>query len=226
MYFVKRIGELIGHVFNFTNFVTERTEKAIRICWDNLTKVSRSFALVIKSLPEGLDKQVMVGYEILRTVDTIEDSLLPSEERKEAFELFREILSGKDGKRYVVKLQRMIDKGVHTPLDKTVTSKIVPNIFTALNSLGEEQQEIIKGTAIEMSRGMEREDFKDIQNLQHHDEYCHYVAGIVGIMLTDLFKADGRLTESQYRRIYLYSEPYGLGLQKVNILKDMHGDIK
>jgi len=222
----RRIGEIIGHIFRITHTITDQTEMAMKICWDNLTKVSRSFALVIQNLPEGLDKQVMIGYEILRTVDTIEDSQLPERERKEAFELFRNILRGVADQKDVIKLQNMIDSGVYTTLDKTVAHVIVPNIFTALSCLGEEQQEIIKQTAIEMSKGMEREDFRDVKDLRHNDEYCHYVAGIVGVMLTDLFKADGRLTEEQYKKIYPYSEPYGLGLQKVNILKDMYGDIK
>ena len=225
MYIFRKIGEMIGQIFRLTTAITDQTEMAMNICWENLTKVSRSFALVIQNLPEGLDKQVMIGYEILRTVDTIEDSQLLQTERNEAFELFRNILNGKVNQKDVTKLQKMIGSGVYTTLDKTVAAVIVPNIFTALSSLGEEQQEIIKRTAIEMSKGMEREDFRDVKDLKHNDEYCHYVAGIVGIMLTDLFKADGRLTDEQYKQIYPYSEPYGLGLQKVNILKDMYGDI-
>jgi farnesyl-diphosphate farnesyltransferase len=226
MSIIQRISRIISQIFNLTHTIADQTENAMKVCWDNLAKVSRSFALVIQNLPEGLDKQVMIGYEILRTVDTIEDSQLPDSERKVAFDLFRNILGGKADQNDVLKLQQIIDSGVHTTLDKTVAHVIVPHIFTALSALGPEQQEIIKRTAMEMSLGMEREDFRDVKDLDHNDEYCHYVAGIVGIMLTDLFEADGRLTKEQYEKIQPYSEPYGLGLQKVNILKDMYGDIK
>lgn len=198
---------------------------ATKICWRELPKVSRSFALVIQNLPRGLDKDVMVGYEILRTVDTIEDSLLERETKLETFELFRDILNGGFVDQNVLKLQQFLDTGTHRELDKAVVRHMVPNVFTVLNSLGPEQRKIVARTAIEMSYGMARQDFLDIQSLEHQDEYCYYVAGLVGYMLTDLFMADGRLEEERYREIYPYSEPYGIGLQKVNILRDMNSDL-
>jgi len=167
----------------------------------------------------------MVGYEILRTVDTIEDSLLDRELKLETFELFRDILNGGFHDENILKLQQSLDAGTHKDLDKAVVKHMVPNIFTVLNSLGQEQREIVTRTAIEMSYGMARKDFLDILTLEHQDEYCYYVAGLVGYMLTDLFKADGRLEDERYREIYSFSEPYGIGLQKVNILRDMNSDL-
>ena len=198
---------------------------ATKICWRELPRVSRSFALVIQNLPPGLDRDVMVGYEILRTVDTIEDSLLERKDKVSTFELFRNILNGGFSDKNIVQLQNSLDAGTHKDLDKAVVKHMVPNIFTVHNSLGKEQREIVARTAIEMSYGMSREDFIDIQSLKHQDEYCYYVAGLVGYMLTDLFMADGRLSDEQYQEIYPLSEPYGIGLQKVNILRDMNGDL-
>ncbi len=205
--------------------VTHDVELATKICWRELPHVSRSFALVIQNLPTGLDKDVMVGYEILRTVDTIEDSLLDRKSKQEAFQIFRDILNGDFSDEKILSLQQTLDLGTHKELDKAVVNFMVPNIFTVLNSLGEEQREIITRTALKMSVGMEREDFLDIQTLKHQDHYCYYVAGLVGYMLTDLFKASGRLGETRYNKIYPYSEPYGIGLQKVNILRDMNSDL-
>ncbi len=205
--------------------INHDVDLATKICWRELPRVSRSFALVIQNLPPELDRDVMVGYEVLRTVDTIEDSLLDRQTKKETFRLFRNILNnGLKGEK-ILALQRALDAGTYKELDKAVVHYMVPNIFTVLNSLGEKQREIVSRTALEMSRGMAREDFLDIQNLEHQDEYCHYVAGLVGIMLTDLFRASGRLDEKRYGEIYPYSEPYGIGLQKVNILKDMNSDL-
>jgi len=180
---------------------------------------------VIQNLPPGLDKDVMVGYEILRTVDTIEDSSLEMKTKLETFALFRNILNGGFEDENILALQRALDNGTHNELDKAVVKHMVPNIFTALNSLGREQREIVARTALEMSYGMAREDFLDILSLKHQDEYCYYVAGLVGYMLTDLFMADGRLEDWRYKEIYPYSEPYGIGLQKVNILRDMNSDL-
>ena len=198
---------------------------ATKICWRELPRVSRSFALVIQNLPRGLDRDVMVGYEILRTVDTIEDSLLDRDAKLETFKVFRDILNGGFHDPNILKLQQSLDAGTHKELDKAVVRHMVPNIFTVLNSLGKEQRDIVARTAIEMSYGMARKDFLDILSLEHQDEYCYYVAGLVGYMLTDLFKADGRLEDERYKEIYPYSEPYGIGLQKVNILRDMSGDL-
>lgn len=198
---------------------------ATRICWRELPRVSRSFALVIQSLPQGLDRDVMVGYEVLRTVDTIEDSLLDRPRKLDTFQTFRDILNGGCHDANILKLQQALDAGTHRELDKAVVNHMVPNIFTVLNSLGAEQREIVSRTAIEMSYGMARSDFLDIQSLEHQDEYCYYVAGLVGYMLTDLFRADGRIGEGRYREIYPLSEPYGIGLQKVNILRDMNSDL-
>ncbi len=226
MFIRSKIASTFKDMANLAGTGKNSVEQANTICWRELGKVSRSFAMVIRNLPEGLDREVMVGYEILRTVDTIEDSMLDMETKKEAFEVFRSILDGNTDQRNIQELQRFLDMGTYKELDKAVVNYIVPNIFTVLFDLGEGQRRIISGTAREMSIGMERKDFLDIQTLEHQDEYCHYVAGIVGTMLTDLFRESGRLDDVRYREIYPLSEPYGIGLQKVNILKDMGGDIK
>jgi farnesyl-diphosphate farnesyltransferase len=53
------------------------------------------------------------------------------------------------------------------------------------------------------------------------DEYCHYVAGLVGLGLTGLFEKSG-LEERQPDEL---SNSMGLFLQKTNIIRDYLEDI-
>ena len=55
------------------------------ICWELLPKVSRSFALCIKILPEPLNDQMMLSYMVFRVIDTIEDSHAPLRTKKSLF---------------------------------------------------------------------------------------------------------------------------------------------
>ena len=50
-----------------------------QFCQDMLPKVSRTFAVCIKLLPQDLEHSVLIAYLLCRVADTIEDSpsLLP-----------------------------------------------------------------------------------------------------------------------------------------------------
>ena len=55
--------------------------------------------------------------------------------------------------------------------------------------------------------------------------YCHYVAGIVGTLLTELlFLNSEAVTKGRYFDLLQRSETFGQYLQKINILKDIPGD--
>lgn len=51
------------------------TDENIKFCDDMLGKVSRSFAAVIRQLPEGLCVEILIFYLVLRGLDTIEDDM-------------------------------------------------------------------------------------------------------------------------------------------------------
>ena len=52
------------------------------------------------------------------------------------------------------------------------------------------------------------------------DRYCYYVAGTVGHMLTDIFSDYAGFPDDVRERLHPLGRSFGLGLQKVNILKD------
>ena len=56
------------------------------------------------------------------------------------------------------------------------------------------------------------------------DEYCYYVAGVVGEMLTELFCEYSREYRAQSRRTPGLAVSFAQGLQMTNILKDVWED--
>jgi farnesyl-diphosphate farnesyltransferase len=60
--------------------------------------------------------------------------------------------------------------------------------------------------------------------LRDLDEYCYYVAGVVGEMLTELFLVQCPELEPQRDRMMRLAISFGQGLQMTNILKDIWDD--
>ena len=89
---------------------------------------------------------------------------------------------------------------------------------------------------LEMAAGMKKtvnrprqitESFHSLQTMTDLEEYCYYVAGTVGIMLTRLFAAYSEsLTLGQRRRWLICSCHSLFGLQMTNIIKDCFEDYR
>jgi farnesyl-diphosphate farnesyltransferase len=56
------------------------------------------------------------------------------------------------------------------------------------------------------------------------DRYCYYVAGTVGHLLTALFRLHHRISDDKARILEQHATSFGLGLQLVNIIKDVADD--
>jgi farnesyl-diphosphate farnesyltransferase len=56
------------------------------------------------------------------------------------------------------------------------------------------------------------------------DDYCYYVAGVVGEMLVDLFCSQSRQIAQQREALYELATSFAQGLQMTNILKDQWED--
>ena len=65
----------------------------------------------------------------------------------------------------------------------------------------------------------------NVGSLVEWDEYCHYVAGLVGIGLSRIFSAS-HLESEEVGRDEQLSNSMGLFLQKTNIIRDYLEDIK
>jgi farnesyl-diphosphate farnesyltransferase len=196
-----------------------------KICRGILPKVSRSFAFCITRLPPALAEQMMAAYLIFRVIDTIEDSGADLATKKKGFAEFLDLLRGRpaDPKRFDAHrdfLLSKIDHGYEKPLLENVRS-----VFELYYAFGEKVRETIFSTADEMARGMADYQKRTITDFNAQDEYCYYVAGVVGHMNTRLFHLSGAIDEGLRDDLMTRSKNFGLALQKVNVLRDVAHDL-
>jgi 4,4'-diapophytoene synthase len=193
-----------------------------------LQKVSRSFALTIPQLPEGLRDRVANAYLLCRIIDTIEDEeCLSLDEKKNFFQEFISVIDGHaSAEAFAIGLDPKLCCST-LPAERELvreTAAVVKTFF----DFSAEQQAIIRRCLRIMAMGMLH--FQEIKHpfglpdVRHLSEYCYYVAGVVGEMLTDLFC--NHSGETARSRDYLFSRAssFGQGLQMTNILKDVWED--
>jgi farnesyl-diphosphate farnesyltransferase len=203
----------------------------LTICYELLPKVSRTFALNIRILPGELRPAVTTAYLLFRLADTIEDAPGASpDERSALFEAFLDRLDG-DGP---LALPRSPAVHVHdgSPAGERELLRQAERVFSVFESLPEGTRTIVAAHVAETARGMDRfacarsqsglfrlETWKDL------DDYCYYVAGTIGIMLTRLFAEHRpRVAETDVRKLTALATSFGRGLQLTNILKGIGPD--
>jgi farnesyl-diphosphate farnesyltransferase len=192
-----------------------------------LPRVSRTFALGIKLLPSRLEMPVRLGYLLCRIADTVEDDLALVPERKA--ELLDEFLTCFDDPHRADAFGDSINE-LTTNDDYVDLVAATGEVFALYRNLDVRTQAILKRWIEEMVRGM-RHFVVDhphgirIGTVPEFHEYCYYVAGTVGHLLTDLWHHHSSAVDSRvYSRLLEDCEPFGEALQSVNILKDIAWD--
>ena len=184
-------------------------------CYATLGKVSRSFSVVIRELPEELKDVVAIFYLVLRALDSIEDDTNTDEiVRFQLLKDFHEHLHC-DGWN--------ID-GVGDKKDYQILLANFEKVISCFKNLDIKYQQVISEICRQMGEGMTENLDKELYSVQEYDNYCFYVAGLVGVGLTDLFTLSGYEDQSLSDKTEL-SISMGLFLQKTNIIRDFHGDI-
>ncbi len=184
--------------------------------WSVLPRVSRSFALVIRWLPRPLDDTVMVAYLLCRIADTLEDSRLPVPERRRLLEGFASSLEAG---------RPAIPESGYPEMYRCLMAR-TDEILAAYRALPGPARDVLRSRVTEMCAGMSRWIDREIVTLADQDEYCYYVAGLVGHLLTDLFRASGRVNDRDAETLAPLARDFGLALQKVNILRDLREDLQ
>nr|UTU07504.1 squalene synthase [Ailanthus altissimus] len=179
-------------------------------CYSMLHKVSRSFALVIQQLGTDLRNAVCIFYLVLRALDTVEDDTsIPTDVKVPILIAFH---------------RHMYDRDWHFSCG-TKEYKVLMDQFhlvsTAFLELGKGYQEAIEDITKRMGAGMAKFICKEVETIDDYDEYCHYVAGLVGLGLSKLFHASGKEDLAPDN----LSNSMGLFLQKTNIIRDYLEDI-
>ena len=189
-------------------------EENWNFCFDSLKNVSRSFNIVIKQLDDETMKVVCIFYLVLRGLDTIEDDMsIPIEDKKQMLLNFHNDIENDN---YCMECG---DKPEYRNLMKNFYK--VNRTYKQLHS---KYRDVIKNITHEMAKGMvEFLDKTSMDTTAQYDSYCHYVAGLVGIGLSQIFTLSGSefndLTKHE-----LLSDSMGLFLQKTNIIRDIKED--
>ncbi len=184
-------------------------------CYATLTKVSRSFAVVIQQLPHKLKDPVCVFYLVLRGLDSIEDDMTyPAKLR---LPLLRNFHTKLDDPKWNI-------KGVGDSEDYRALLANFDKVINVYQKLDIGYREVIADICEKMGNGMADYADRKVVTLQDYNDYCYYVAGLVGIGLSSLFSASG-LESEKLKDEYELANSMGLLLQKTNISRDYYEDL-
>ena len=199
-----------------------------------LLQVSRTFALNINALKGKLHKSILLAYLYLRIADTVEDDPdMKASEKEVILGLFADIfrtseLSDEAVAKFEQSLPESWSKSEHPYMNLCRHTHVVVPL---LKELPEVYAAPVRDVTIEMCHGMAKFALRQeaalssgwftLESVADLDEYCYYVAGIVGKLLSNLFAADTCLiSESRKAEMQKLDVSFGLALQVANIVKD------
>src|ERR1700735_1461817 len=193
-----------------------------------LPHVSRTCALTIPQLPGGLRIAVTCAYLLCRIADTIEDEPALSPPETLAFlQRFSAVLAGRGEPGPLAREieQRLTDRTLATERDLVSNMGRVIGVMGSLNA---PQRAAIQRCVELMCYGMPRFQFsaslKGLARSTDLDDYCYYVAGVVGEMLTELFCDYSPQIAHHRPALSAIAASFAQGLQMTNILKDVWED--
>jgi phytoene/squalene synthetase len=198
----------------------------------HLQNVSRSFAFCIEQLEPKLQEWIGLSYILCRLADTIEDSLWPDlQDQLHSFEQFAEFLKDAEKSSDIEAWTQAFPSGL--PEGEKLLLNDAKIFIGDLHALPKNVRDTIRMTVLDMTDGMKQfcekreatERKLRLSSLPEANQYCFFVAGVIGELLSDLLKIEYRefaLTE----RVLTDAYHFGLYLQKINLLKDQMGDEK
>ena len=107
--------------------------------------------------------------------------------------------------------------------DEKVLLERFDSVVRAYSTLKPGYRTVIQEITRRMSEGMQAFTVKKVETIKDYDLYCHYVAGLVGIGLSQMFAASG-LEDESISSSETTANHMGLFLQKANIIRDFLED--
>lgn len=205
----------------------ERIREAEAFGKQILPDVSRTFAISIRFLPGDLGRAVLTAYLLCRIADTIEDdNSTPPDIRADLLGEFLRTLVDRDAaEAFPAKAARLKGDAAHLALVARTDLVLV-----TFRTLPPRTQERVAHWVREMGVGMAKfvrtyPRGIRIQTLAEYKEYCYYVAGTVGCMLTELWHLHApAVGKAEFEKLWVKCQAFGEALQTVNILKDIAHD--
>ena len=207
---------------------------------DTMGEVSRSFAIVVRSLEEPLKYYMATAYLICRVVDNIEDCTQPFAWKQQRFQELHQLVEEPASAPNILAVwSQQLWPGL-TPAEAAMMgqgdeSALLWEIYARIP---ERSRASIRHWTSVMAGGMlliEDPDQHILLENEHgvrvlaaesdYNSYCFYVAGTVGHMATELSVIQYGLSEEVAGLLLATCEACGRGLQKTNILKDFAEDL-
>lgn len=201
-----------------------------------LKSVSRSFYLSLRALPQPMRPATSTGYLLARASDTIADTAtVPVDDRLELLDAFADKLAGKTSRWRPDKLKSFIARQ-DNPSERTLLERL-DDCFASLAGLDDLQADavrevvttIISGQRLDLVRFDEASHAKPkgLRSEEELEDYCYRVAGCVGGFWTRIgfLTLGNRFSDSRPEDLDALGVRYGMGLQLVNILRDLSEDL-
>nr|VFJ56414.1 MAG: farnesyl-diphosphate farnesyltransferase [Candidatus Kentron sp. DK]VFJ65382.1 MAG: farnesyl-diphosphate farnesyltransferase [Candidatus Kentron sp. DK] len=194
----------------------------------SLDGVSRTFALTIPQLPEKLRIPVGNAYLLCRICDTIEDepSLLIAQKEQFADQFVRVVRGDAPVGEFSRALSGSLTGGIPEAERDLIDN--TERVIRMTHGFSPPQRRAIEDCVREMATGMlhyqRRQSLGGLRDMAELDDYCYHVAGVVGIMLTELFCDYSPEIQKNRERMRDLAVSFGQGLQMTNILKDIWED--
>jgi len=204
-----------------------RLAEAERFGREVLPAVSRTFALSIRVLPGALGRAVLTAYLLCRIADTLEDEPARAAEEKAA--RLDALLACFDdpaaADAFPARLGALAGEPAHVRLTRHADL-----VFVLYRAMSPATRAAVRRWVGEMITGMRKFVLLyphgiRIQSLEEYREYCYYVAGTVGYLLTDLWHEHAAsIGPRRYEVLRERCRAFAEALQTVNILKDVATD--
>lgn len=201
-----------------------------------LKNVSRSFYLSLRALPQPMRPATSTGYLLARASDTLADTTaIPVDDRLELLDGFAAKLVGKDSlwrrdklKTFIARQENESERTLLERLDECFDSLAALDALQA-DAVRDVIATIISGQRLDLVRFDEASRLlpKSLRTEEELEDYCYRVAGCVGGFWTRIgFLTMGeKFSDSKPEDLDALGVRYGMGLQLVNILRDLPEDL-
>lgn len=202
-----------------------RERSPVKSLEELLTRTSRTFAITIPYLPGLTRREVTLAYLLLRIADTLEDGILWSiSDRCRSLGELADFLDDPASLDAVALAIQWCDTPPCRHVEYLELLGSFPQVVAEILDLDPAASTIIFQHARRVVSGMALSLASPPCDLNTLQQYCYYVAGIVGELLTDLILLRFNATPDEAARLRELAILYGEGLQLVNILKDADAD--
>jgi farnesyl-diphosphate farnesyltransferase len=209
---------------------------AAHLFYQLLPRVSRSFYLSLRVLPQEVRQPLGLAYLFCRAADTIADTaLLPRARRLDYLEQYRAAF-GEAGPTAVTSLQTHLTGQQQNPTERELLARLA-ECFTLLGDMEVQDQDHIRALVLTLTQGMRMdltvfpgEDEGRVGALDTRadlDRYIYFVAGCVGEFWTRITTA--HLPSLKHWDVEAMADRgvrFGKGLQLTNILRDIAQDLR